>query len=1109
MSTTSASSVLTSSNGITFNSPRQLLEESESLSTPLTLPEIYDWNAENNPEYPLFVYLDDEGGKQTLETIDWKNMARGIHRAARMISTMTQTGIGSSSSPRVVAILAQSDSITYSCTTLGIICSGNTAFPISPRNSPDAIAHLLLKTNTSFLFVGNDPRLRDNAETAIKSVKEQKGDSDTDNAVEFLAMPKFEDMFPLHQLSSEETLEHFPHVNFPLDSAALILHSSGSTAFPKPITSSHRALIQWSLTPFYGVLNLEGVIMSCHSTPPFHGMGLSQIIYAASSGLIMSTFKPSSPPIFPTPDRVFEGTIKTHCQIGMYVPMFLEQWVHDPKKVEYLKSMKSVMYTGGPLSKEIGDKLVTMGVPICSRYGATEVGGISPFIQETPGMDWEYVEIAKNLDYVFEPRDDGTFELIILDGERSQPRVFNTKVHGRDAYATNDLFLPHPTKPHLWKIYGRADDQIMLSTGEKTNPGPLERILQQDPHIQHAVMFGRGKFYNGVLVNPSPVFAFDPNGDDGDILLEKFRNMIWSTVERMNNFAPQHSRIFKEMIIVSSPNKPFTYTAKGTVRKPAVIKEYGREIEALYERVEKIANMEMNGEIQSGMESEIQEWNFDNTLDFVRSVILNILKDTVKDEDDIFQHGCDSLQATWIRLQISAMLRQTKPEVVTRLPTQFVFQAPSILSLTNLILQYVKSSDPHQGEVDLEKHIKDLESTVERLTADIPSRPIQPLKVRRKDEGDIILLTGTTGGLGCNMLAHLSNDPKVTMIYAFNRESANVNLEDRQADAVRMRGLEKEYVPSKTVLVEANLSKPQFGLSVELYDELKNSVTHIIHNAWPVDFNLSLSSFEEAMQGVRGLVDFVLSSPYTDMPRILFVSSIGVFRNPAMPGLAKEEYILDPRVPAGPGYGESKWISERILAIASEKTGMKTTSVRIGQLAGDKNGHWNEKEWFPSLVKSGYFTRCLPDVPGGMITWIPTYDAARILVQMRHSDEPTLHLVNSHPVPWHTVLEAISSKIGFRLVPYDEWLKKLQTTLTESSLPEVEQVKRNPALKLLNFYKQARFGENTDESISPVRLDISKARKEVPELDDVKLDLSIVDKWIMSWRATGFLPDIM
>jgi hypothetical protein len=47
------------------------------------------------------------------------------------------------------------------------------------------------------------------------------------------------------------------------------------------------------------------------------------------------------------------------------------------------------------------------------------------------------------------------------------PRIFNTNVAGVDAFKTNDLLLPHPSQAGLWKIFGRLDDQIILSTGEK------------------------------------------------------------------------------------------------------------------------------------------------------------------------------------------------------------------------------------------------------------------------------------------------------------------------------------------------------------------------------------------------------------------------------------------------------------------------------------------------------------------------------------------------------------------------------------------------------------------------------------------------------------------
>ena len=45
----------------------------------------------------------------------------------------------------------------------------------------------------------------------------------------------------------------------------------------------------------------------------------------------------------------------------------------------------------------------------------------------------------------------------------------NSVVDGVGAYDTNDIVSPHPTKEGLWKVVGRADEQIMHSTGEKVS----------------------------------------------------------------------------------------------------------------------------------------------------------------------------------------------------------------------------------------------------------------------------------------------------------------------------------------------------------------------------------------------------------------------------------------------------------------------------------------------------------------------------------------------------------------------------------------------------------------------------------------------------------------
>lgn len=55
-------------------------------------------------------------------------------------------------------------------------------------------------------------------------------------------------------------------------------------------------------------------------------------------------------------------------------------------------------------------------------------------------------------------------------------------------------------------------------------PDIVETILVHDQHIKAAVMFGRGKFNAGVIIDPFPQYAFDPADTTK---LAEFRNKIW------------------------------------------------------------------------------------------------------------------------------------------------------------------------------------------------------------------------------------------------------------------------------------------------------------------------------------------------------------------------------------------------------------------------------------------------------------------------------------------------------------------------------------------------------------------------------------------------------
>ena len=71
---------------------------------------------------------------------------------------------------------------------------------------------------------------------------------------------------------------------------------------------------------------------------------------------------------------------------------------------------------------------------------------------------------------------------------------------------------------------GRADDVIMLASGEKTVPAPMEGIISSGPFVQGALMFGRERNQVGVLVEPRPEHVVDIQDDNA---IAEFRNKIW------------------------------------------------------------------------------------------------------------------------------------------------------------------------------------------------------------------------------------------------------------------------------------------------------------------------------------------------------------------------------------------------------------------------------------------------------------------------------------------------------------------------------------------------------------------------------------------------------
>lgn len=86
------------------------------------------------------------------------------------------------------------------------------------------------------------------------------------------------------------------------------------------------------------------------------------------------------------------------------------------------------------------------------------------------------------------------------------------------------------------------------------------------------------------------------------------------------------------MILVADSSKAFELTAKGTPRRHVVLESYEQEIREAYAAVEKSSQTYLQP--PSGLALEA-------TLPFVRLALSEIIPEMPKDDDDIFQHGCD------------------------------------------------------------------------------------------------------------------------------------------------------------------------------------------------------------------------------------------------------------------------------------------------------------------------------------------------------------------------------------------------------------------------------------------------------------------------------------
>jgi len=151
-----------------------------------------------------------------------------------------------------------------------------------------------------------------------------------------------------------------------------------------------------------------------------------------------------------------------------------------------------------------------------------------------------------------------------------------SELHAGAKYNTNDVFLE--TDPGYICHICRADDLIVHSSGEKTNPVPLEVLLKKEcaAAVARLCLIGTNKPRPVLIVELSDEGASDPNTT---------AFTLYTAINATNESAPPYSRIeWKQCLVVVPGEHPtLPVSGKGNVQRSMTEKRFVPDMDLVFQ----------------------------------------------------------------------------------------------------------------------------------------------------------------------------------------------------------------------------------------------------------------------------------------------------------------------------------------------------------------------------------------------------------------------------------------------------------------------------------------------------------------------------------------------
>ncbi|KAE8232583.1 hypothetical protein CF326_g2386 [Tilletia indica] len=651
-------------------------------------------------------------------------------------------------------------------------------------------------------------------------------------------------------------------------------------------------------------------------------------------------------------------------------------------------------------------------------------------------------------------------------------------------YRTGDLgrYLPDGTV----ECTGRADDQVKIR-GFRIELGEIDTHLSQHPHVRENVtLVRRDKDEEKVLVSyfvpgPGASDLEEPSsGGEGRADgppnapatlargMRRHRHLIKDLRDYLKKKLPAYSvpTLFvplSKMPLnpngkIDKPALPFPDTAVATASGA----EQGRSSKA--------------GQGSTGGGASSSGPQLTPTQQSIAEVWETLLPNAIRPipiDESFFDLGGHSILATRLVFEL-------RKRFVVNVPLGVVFEAPTIAALSREV-ERLRHADLNLGDgaaagaagagaaasavaggaegID-ENYAADVDDLA-KLLPDSFSAPQQA------SSGLKVLLTGATGFLGAFVLRDLlalragQVDKVFVHLRAKDREAGLARL--REGGSARSAWDEAWVSAGKVEVVIGDLAaKERLGLDETEWSRLAKEVDVIIHNGalvhWVYPYSRlraanvgsTLACIQLATIGKPKSFTFVSSTSaldtehYVRLSDTLTQSSAAVDGQKPLAGVAEADDLEGSRTGLRSGYGQSKWVAERLTMLAASR-GLRASIVRPGYVVGDsKTAVTNTDDFLWRMVKGCQQLGLIPDMYN-TINMVPVDHVARItalagLATASNGPAPTsthatVYHVTGHPVIRFNDMLLALARHGWKVTQteYVQWRAQLERHVLESS----------------------------------------------------------------------------